>query len=113
MCQDANGCESTASAEITVIINDRPTALASNDGPTCTGNDINIDGGTIPGATYSWSDASGVLSTDEDIVYSQTTAGTYTLTLTVTQNGCTSIATTEAVFAVSYTHLTLPTTSRV
>lgn len=80
-----NGCNSPA-VNTTVIINATPVATASNTGPYCAGQAIQLNGGPA-GSTYAWSGPSGYSSAVQDPA-DAALAGTYTLI--ATQNGCAS-----------------------
>jgi len=76
-----------------VTVHAAPVASATNDGPVCVGDDVNLFGGPIPaGGTYSWTDESGnVVSTSQNpVIYNIQSTTTYTLV--VTANGCSSAA---------------------
>lgn len=50
-----NGCTSTPSVSSNVIINATPVKpLASNSGPICEGEDVQLSANTVMGATYAW-----------------------------------------------------------
>ncbi|MFZ5551976.1 MAG: PKD domain-containing protein, partial [Bacteroidota bacterium] len=93
----ANGCTSAASSA-NVVVNTTPTATAGSNSPVCTGNPINLTGNTVAGATYSWTGPNGFTSTLEDpTIASAGTVNAGTYTLTITSNGCTSVASTTNV----------------
>jgi len=92
------GCESVPSFPVNAIIKDVPVAIAQNNGPVCSGFDIQLFGntipGTLPGAMYTWySDASlsNVISTLQNPVISGLADGSHTFYLVVTVNGCESL----------------------
>ena len=93
-----NGCTSTA--QTTVVVNSA-TASANNDGPVCSGaTAATINLTATGGGTYAWagsnlSSATGAATTAN--IPPNTPAGNYTYTVTVTNNGCTSTATTIVV----------------
>jgi protocatechuate 3,4-dioxygenase beta subunit len=83
-----NGCSATASTTVSQDISN-PTASATNDGPiTCAKTSVILTANPATGVTYAWS-GGGSLRTK-----TVTTAGTYTVTVTSTTNGCTAVATT-------------------
>ena len=91
---DANGCQDTDTVDLVIYGN--PTANAGTDDATCYDDGVNsivlngsATGGTSP-YTYSWSPATYLNNAaSEDPTFSNAPAGTYTLTLTVTDdNGC-------------------------
>ncbi len=84
---------------ITMVVNAIPaTPTASSNTPVCTGNTINLATPTVAGATYAWTGPSTFTSTSQNPTRPTATAamaGTYSVT--VTTNGCTSLAGTTAV----------------
>ncbi len=63
---------------------------ASNNGPLCTGTDLQLTASNISGATYNWTGPDGYTATGRTPIRTNVTsamAGTYTVTATV--NGCT------------------------
>ena len=93
-----NGCTSTAT---TVVVVNNATATAANDGPVCLGtNATSVSLTATGGGTYSWAGndltATSGAATSANIP-ANTPAGNYTYTVTVTNNGCTSTATTVVI----------------
>jgi len=91
---DEHGC--TGSATTTVIVNPNPTAEASNDGPYCPGDTINLIGGPSGMSSYSWTGPNGFTSDEQSPSIPNATlemAGDYQLAVT-DQNGCMDSATT-------------------
>lgn len=68
--------------------------VAFSNTPLCAGSTLVLSAPTIPGATYSWSGPNGFSSSQEDPApvtnVSAADAGTYTLVITNTNNGCVS-----------------------
>jgi len=91
---DANDCSDDA--DTVVVVNTPPTATASNDGPVCPGEDVQLNGGPGGMASYSWSGPSSFNSTDQSPIVSPAVAGTYTLTVT-DANDCSDDADTVVV----------------
>ncbi|MBE2246412.1 MAG: PKD domain-containing protein, partial [Candidatus Competibacteraceae bacterium] len=90
---DGNGCTATASTVVTV--NAMPIPTAGNNGPVCSGVDINLT--SSGGASYSWSGPGGYISVAQNPVLSPTTpsmSGTYTVTVS-SGAGCSATATTS------------------
>ena len=90
---NANGC-SSSSIPVNVVVNPLPTAVASNPGPFCTGNFIQMN--ATGGNTYSWSGPGGFSSASPNPIRLNSTtamAGIYTVTVTSTSN-CTATAST-------------------
>lgn len=84
----SNGCTSTATTIVT--IKPTPDAQASNTGPYCSGQAIQLNGTTTSTGpnTYSWIGPGGYTSAAQN-PSNATQTGTYQLT--VTSDGCTSI----------------------
>jgi hypothetical protein len=93
-----NGCTSAAGST-NVVVNAIPaTPTASNGGPYCEGATIQLSTAFVSGATYAWSGPSGFTSSLQNPTRASATtafAGTYSVTVTV--NGCTSVAGTTSV----------------
>jgi len=51
---DAAGCQSAEGIPFTVTLVERPEATAQNNGPICYGDDVQLFGGPVEGATYAW-----------------------------------------------------------
>ena len=97
----ANGCDST----VTTVITIQPTLSVSliPAGPVsiCNGLSRTLSSSvTNPNNTYSWSDASGVISGATSPTYSASVSGTYTLTVT-TAAGCSSTSNSVVVNVIS------------
>ncbi|MCB0533680.1 MAG: choice-of-anchor L domain-containing protein [Lewinellaceae bacterium] len=89
---DANGCSATATVSIaqdTVA----PTAVAALPNPlTCDSLEVTIDAGTSaqgPAFSYSW-DGPGIICCANTLAPRVDAPGTYTLTVTNSDNGCTN-----------------------
>lgn len=89
----ANGCESAPSNNVIVNVYSVPVVTgASNTGPVCAGESINLTTPNNPGVVFSWSGPNGFAASDQNPVIAITTlnaAGVYMLTATA--NGCTSV----------------------
>jgi hypothetical protein len=92
----SNGC--SASADGIVTVNTIPSApTASNNGPVCAGQTLNLTASNIAGATYSWTGPNGFTSSSQNpSIANATTAASGTYSVTATVNGCTSTAATTA-----------------
>ncbi len=93
---DDNGC--SASAETTVVVYANPTASASNSGPYCVGETIELS--ATGGTSYAWTGPAGFSSTlpDPTIPDAQPeNAGVYTVVVT-DDNGCSASAETTVEF---------------
>ncbi len=78
-----------------ITINPIPLVVASNNGPICEGNNLNLSVNTTSGATYSWTDGNGYQSSVQNPVINAaapTQSGIYTVQ--VTANNCTNFDTT-------------------
>ncbi len=91
-----SGC--TASATTNVTVNALPTLSASNTGPYCAGQTIQLNATGSGGTDYSWTGPLSFTSAVEDPTRTNaltTHSGTYTVVLTNTTSGCTASATTN------------------
>lgn len=89
-----NGCTGTATS--TVTVNPLPSALASNNGPLCPGDVLNLTAEPVAGASYSWTGPDSFNSALQNPTISPMAAinaGLYTVVVTV--NGCSSSTSTE------------------
>ncbi|MBA3664967.1 MAG: PKD domain-containing protein [Bacteroidetes bacterium] len=87
----------TAPATTSVTVNPKPTPVAANNGPVCSGNTLNLSGNG--GTGYAWSGPNSFISSLQNPVISPVAAanaGVYTLTVT-NSFGCTNTITTSAV----------------
>ncbi len=88
-----SGCTSPA-GNTTVVVNTIPLApIASNDGPKCEGENIQLSTPAVVGATYQWSGPNGYSSNLQNPILNNVAvadAGVYSVTVTV--SGCTSPA---------------------
>jgi hypothetical protein len=96
-----DGFEQTlASAAATLTVNAvPPSPVASNNGPICVGQTLQLSASTVPGATYSWSGPDAFTSSQQNpVIVSATVAASGIYSVTATVVGCTSApATTNAV----------------
>jgi PKD repeat protein len=96
------GCTSAAGTA-TIVVNPLPsTPTAASNSPVCTGSTINFTTPTVAGAAYAWTGPSGFTSAVQNAARTGATttmAGTYSVTITV--NGCTSLAGTTTVVVSS------------
>jgi hypothetical protein len=95
--------QSLASTSATLTVNTTAAPVASNNGPICVGQTLQLNASTIPGATYSWTGPNSFASSQQNPSISSATlaaAGTYNVTATVA--GCVSpVAMTAAVVNTS------------
>jgi len=86
-----NGISGTGSTYVTVY----NAPIAGNNGPVCSDDRLALTASTIPDATYNWTGPNGFTSNEKNpVVNNHATlamAGLYTVTATLTVNGCTSI----------------------
>jgi hypothetical protein len=74
-----------------VVVKARPTTVAANNGPICSGETLQLTATDVPGGTYSWNGPNNFTSTLQNptVPNAQTTnSGNYCVTVTL--NGCTS-----------------------
>ncbi|WP_430403559.1 PKD domain-containing protein [Fluviicola sp.] len=93
----SSGC-SSASAPTAITVNPIPTVTASNNGPLCVNQPLNLTATGTAGGTYSWTGPNSFNSTSQNpSVASMTSSdfGVYTVTITV--NSCTASATTNVI----------------
>lgn len=106
-----NGCVSNNANDVTLVApNPPPTPVAANNGPVCTGSNLQLSAtSTATGITYSWTGPNGFSSNQQNPVLSNVTtnnAGIYTVT--ITQNGCVSApATTSVVIQAAVSNNTI------
>ena len=94
---NSSGC--TGSASTTVVVNAKPVATATNNGPICVGATLNLTGGPAGMTTYAWSGPNGFTSAVQSPSIASVTAaaaGVYSLIVT-NSSGCTSVAATTTV----------------
>ena len=91
------GCRGTNFTVGEISVLPQPNVTASSNSPVCEGSTLNLYSTDVTGATYSWTDPNGnVISTTQNAVLNKVTpaaAGTYSVT--VTKNGCSTVATTD------------------
>lgn len=88
----ASNC--TASASASVVVNPTPT-VSANGNTVCTSQVMNLNAGSVAGATYSWSGPQNFSSIQQNITFPSPAlnqSGTYTVIAT-SINGCTNTAT--------------------
>ncbi|HJQ39076.1 MAG TPA: hypothetical protein VKB93_18210, partial [Thermoanaerobaculia bacterium] len=88
-----NGCTSAAGTTNVIITSTPATPTATNGGPYCEGQTIQLNTPTVPGATYSWTGPGGFASALQNPTRANAQlvdAGSYSVTVTV--GGCTSAA---------------------
>ena len=93
---DENGCVAE-SETINMQINPIPVAVATNSGPVCDGDDLNLFSSVVNNASFEWYNddpaTGGVLvSTDQNAMISNLAPGAYTYYLQVELDGCFSEA---------------------
>ncbi|UPT66379.1 MAG: PKD domain-containing protein [Sphingobacteriales bacterium JAD_PAG50586_3] len=90
-----NGCTSTQATQ-TVTVNYQPTATFTNANVVCVGSNLTATytGNGLPSATYTWDvdGTSNVTGTGQGpIIANWANDGIFSITLTVTENGCTAV----------------------
>jgi len=96
---DVNGCVNTGVVNVTVNPLP-PTPTASSNSPVCAGAAINLNTPTLVGFTYNWTGPGGYTSSLQNPTRPSATvamSGTYSLTVTNTTTGCTSLVATTPV----------------
>ncbi|MFT3738953.1 MAG: hypothetical protein QM786_09350 [Breznakibacter sp.] len=95
----STSCDQLMNGAAVVTVNPLPSATASNNGPLCIGESLQLTGGANGLTAYTWSGPNSFTSTLQSPAISTVTAamaGTYTLTVT-DANGCKQTATTNLV----------------
>jgi gliding motility-associated-like protein len=87
----------------TITINPDLTPAASNNGPLCAGQTMNLTTTGPAGASYSWTGPNGYNSAVQNPSFVSTTSSSGTYTVTVTQSGCSGTATTNVTINPSQT----------
>jgi len=86
-----NGCYSIP-ASLNVVINPLPSApVASNTGPACVGDNVNLKASNIAGATYNWSGPSFNSTLQNPILVNVTKLMSGSYAVSATLNGCKSM----------------------
>jgi hypothetical protein len=96
--------QTLSSAAATLTVNAMPPApTASNNGPICAGQTLQLSASTVAGASYSWTGPNLFTSIQQNpSILSATAAASGTYSVTATVNSCTSAAaTTNAVVSAS------------
>ncbi len=105
----AGGC--TATAQTTVTVNATPTPTASNNGPLCPGNTLNLTSTPAGADSYAWSGPNSFTNTAQNpsvTSIAPASSGTYTVTVTAT-GGCT--ATAQTTLSISGNVAVFPTSN--
>lgn len=92
-----NSCPTTSNAA-NLIVNAAPVVTASNNGPICEGQPLDLTANTIAGAAYTWTGPNGFSALTEDAslpVTSALNAGVYTVSASLA--GCIGTATTTVI----------------
>lgn len=88
------GCGTLGPFSTNAVVNEIPlTPLAGNNGPLCVGDNLSLTASTLVGGIYNWNGPNNYSSTQQNPVRpvaANTFAGTYTVTVSL--NGCTSLA---------------------
>lgn len=98
---DANGC-TTAPLQATVATGSGPSAaFVPSATSTFTGEPVEFFNLSTWGAQVTWDFGDGTTSTDNEPIHTFTVPGVFTVTLTVTLDGCTAVSTQEVIVDVS------------
>ena len=96
---DANGCTTTSPVE-PVTIQEVPVAVASNSGPVCETQPIQLFAGEVPNGIYRWYDgdpaggpAGTLIAMEKDPIIYNLAPGNHDFFLTVEQETCGSVST--------------------
>ncbi len=94
----AAGCVSTNSPTVTVTVHTAPPpATASNNGPVCAGELLQLSASGAPGAAYAWTGPNGFTSSVQNpTIPNATVAASGVYSVTVSLNGCESAASTTS-----------------
>lgn len=92
-----NGCTSAPDTTTVAVYITTPTPNAANNGPLCSGQNLNLSASTIPGATYNWAGPNFNANTQNPTrtAINFNGAGDYYVTATI--NGCVSLTDTTNV----------------
>ncbi len=90
-----NGCISNVAATITLTDPTAPVITASNNGPICQGETLNLSVTAVPGGTYAWSGPSYSASTQNPSITNAVPANSGTYTIIAGVNNCFDTATTS------------------
>lgn len=90
---EIGGCLSDTSESLQFFIESNPIIGASNNGPVCSGDNIELTASFIPNANYTWEGPEGRLYFGRE-VEALAIDGSYTLSVT-TSNGCSASTTTN------------------
>lgn len=102
-----DACGQTATDQVSVTVNPVPTSPFTVVSPICPNmpSDVVYTGTTAGNATFAWDFSGGTVTGTGQGPYQVTwpNQGTYNVTLTVTENGCTSTTTTQTITVLSPT----------
>jgi hypothetical protein len=94
---DVSNVAAGYAADLSCCVAPTPTASASNNGPYCAGQDLQLNCSTNIGTVFSWTGPNGFTSAQQNPVITGASAsanGTYTVTVRNGVNGCPVTATT-------------------
>lgn len=94
---EVNGSCPTTSSNATLTVFPLPIIAASNNGPLCEGQQLDLTVTTVAGASYSWSGPAFASLSQNPTIPSTVPANGGDYTVIVTLNGCTSSSTTTVV----------------
>jgi gliding motility-associated-like protein len=96
------GSPTTSNAEI-ITVNPNPVVTATNNGPLCVTQQLELTATTIAGATYDWTGPQSFNSLSQNpIIPNVTLANAGNYTVTVNLNGCTSSATSTVTIVTGF-----------
>ena len=105
-----SGCSPGTVYTTTVTVNSLPASTgATNNGPLCTGANVTLSANSTGADQWSWTGPSSFTSTVQNPVFSPSSSGVYSLSLTNSATGCTS----SSVYTTSVTVNSVPTAAPV
>ncbi len=91
-------CNSEVSTTASIFVESLPVIIASNDGPSCGGENIQLLATDLPNATYEWRGPANEFISNNQNPIINATGGTYTVIVT-SSNNCQSMVATEVVIS--------------
>ncbi|MFN5543693.1 MAG: T9SS type A sorting domain-containing protein [Bacteroidota bacterium] len=96
-----SGCGTSSPGTVNIAVNTLPAApTASNNGPLCDGQNINLTASNVTGGTYSWTGPNGFTSTAQNPVITNASAlkaGNYSVSVTVAGCGTSPVGNTNVI----------------
>lgn len=95
LAKGTNGCEASATSEVTLSADLPQVSIGSPETITCTVTTVTVDAeleGDLADFNLEWKDEAGVVINSSDLSIEVEDAGTYTLEVTNIANGCTTVS---------------------